>query len=481
MSMHTDERPEAGGRWPQPGALMPQAALHGAEPGQAIVIIALVMIALLGFIALTIDGGGLYLLRRQATNAADAASIAAAYSRCTSGDYALAAEQAAERNGFDAAALSVNAWDAADGTMYVEAIVTAEKPKYFAQVVYDGPLLVEGRSVAFCRREGGGADGNQYAYYAGANCPLALDFRADGSTYYGNIHSEGGVRIWGDNLNFWGEGDYKGDLTLRSHTAYFNGEACTTTVDDPDTTCNDDLNHNSEAYVCDDIDWPVEWDIAAFYPPGDPSDPSPAPGGAQALAAGDYYYSPQEYDDPEPDNGWIGDNRQRIGSDWLMGYYANCTGDGCELKCGLYYSSEGIHITKQIRGIWGIDENCSGVTFVSDGPIWIQHSDSSIQSNFVPNLLAFSNYGVDPCQAPPVCNTADDEDIVPKAIRVTLDHSSFVGNFFAPRGNIDAYGDGNSTVNGCFIGYTIQQYGNNNTITCQPGDLQPSYIIQYSE
>src|SRR3990172_7448497 len=53
------------------------------EAGQAIVILALVMVALIGFLGLVVDGGGLLFLQRDAQNATDAAVIAATYARCT--------------------------------------------------------------------------------------------------------------------------------------------------------------------------------------------------------------------------------------------------------------------------------------------------------------------------------------------------------------------------------------------------------------
>lgn len=49
---------------------------HPSEKGQALVLIVLTMIALLGFTALAIDGGMVYSDRRHAQNAADAASLA---------------------------------------------------------------------------------------------------------------------------------------------------------------------------------------------------------------------------------------------------------------------------------------------------------------------------------------------------------------------------------------------------------------------
>lgn len=48
------------------------------EKGQAIVILAIALVALLAFVALAIDGGNLYSARREAQNAADAAAMAGA-------------------------------------------------------------------------------------------------------------------------------------------------------------------------------------------------------------------------------------------------------------------------------------------------------------------------------------------------------------------------------------------------------------------
>jgi uncharacterized membrane protein len=46
------------------------------ENGQALVLIALAFVAMLGFVALAIDGGMIYSDRRFAQNGADAASLA---------------------------------------------------------------------------------------------------------------------------------------------------------------------------------------------------------------------------------------------------------------------------------------------------------------------------------------------------------------------------------------------------------------------
>ncbi len=49
------------------------------QSGQAIVLIAVLLTALIGALGLAIDGGGMYLLYRDAQNAVDAAALTSAY------------------------------------------------------------------------------------------------------------------------------------------------------------------------------------------------------------------------------------------------------------------------------------------------------------------------------------------------------------------------------------------------------------------
>ncbi len=51
------------------------------ERGQALIVIALVAVALVGMVGLVVDGGRGFLDRRKAQNAADAAALASAYAR----------------------------------------------------------------------------------------------------------------------------------------------------------------------------------------------------------------------------------------------------------------------------------------------------------------------------------------------------------------------------------------------------------------
>jgi hypothetical protein len=132
-----------------------------AESGQAIVLMALVMIALLGMLGLAIDGGGLYFLWRDAQNATDAAVLSASYARCTEGNSASvisAGLAAAAKNGFDNNGTTntvVVANPPTDGEQagnmdYIQVDISAKKPSYFIQMVYREPLEVTTRAVGYC-------------------------------------------------------------------------------------------------------------------------------------------------------------------------------------------------------------------------------------------------------------------------------------------------------------------------------------------
>lgn len=125
------------------------------ESGQAIVLIALLMIAMLAVTGLAIDGGGMFLLQRDAQNAVDAGTWAATYALCSGGDIAEAAGNAVRANGFDPSNLTITTpithrTDVANPEEYVRLELTAEKTAYFIQIVYRGPLIVTTSAVGHC-------------------------------------------------------------------------------------------------------------------------------------------------------------------------------------------------------------------------------------------------------------------------------------------------------------------------------------------
>ncbi len=135
-----------------------------AQSGQAIVLLMLALVVLIGFTGLAIDGGGLFFLQRDAQNATDAAVLAATYARCTGAnpdDVVAAGIAAAAENGFhngrDGRIVEVynpplhgEKADAPDADSYIEVNISATKPAYFIQVVYQGPLQVTTYAVGYC-------------------------------------------------------------------------------------------------------------------------------------------------------------------------------------------------------------------------------------------------------------------------------------------------------------------------------------------
>jgi Flp pilus assembly protein TadG len=88
MTLHIDK-----------GEPMKKNALR--ESGQALVLVVLVAVGLIGITGLTIDGGAIYSERRQAQNAADSAALAAALAHVRGEDWTTKACEYAASNGYD--------------------------------------------------------------------------------------------------------------------------------------------------------------------------------------------------------------------------------------------------------------------------------------------------------------------------------------------------------------------------------------------
>lgn len=138
-----------------------------AQSGQAILLLAVVMIGLAGMLGLAIDGGGLFFLHRDTQNAVDAALIAALYAKCTAGvndpdpepRIRFAALDAARANGFVDQSQGGNAEITVDthytpsgatDQRYIKVAIVAYKPSFFIQLVYHERLSVTTSGVGYC-------------------------------------------------------------------------------------------------------------------------------------------------------------------------------------------------------------------------------------------------------------------------------------------------------------------------------------------
>ncbi|MDE3186035.1 MAG: hypothetical protein KGM96_00755 [Acidobacteriota bacterium] len=124
------------------------------ESGQMLVMTALSLVMLLGFVALAVDVGVMFRAQRNMQIAADAAAIAAAlnYQYSASPNITSAADSAAAANGVTNSSYvtvnspPVNGWHT--GVGYIEVIVNTPNPTFFMNVFGIPSLNVAARSVA---------------------------------------------------------------------------------------------------------------------------------------------------------------------------------------------------------------------------------------------------------------------------------------------------------------------------------------------
>jgi hypothetical protein len=136
------------------------------ESGQSILFIALLTVGLFAVIGLAIDGGRIFIARRNTQIAADAAGVAAAHALCAGEDPVEAGRWAAAQNGLthngDSVIVTVaspplRVVENQDGTPieadlrhYVDVYVTQTIDPYFIQVIYDGELKVTSDRLSSC-------------------------------------------------------------------------------------------------------------------------------------------------------------------------------------------------------------------------------------------------------------------------------------------------------------------------------------------
>jgi hypothetical protein len=116
---------------------------YQSERGQALILVALAIVGIVGLMGLVIDGGNAFNDRRRAQNAADSAALASAYARIKGEDWVGAALAAAAENGYnnDGTTNVVMLYSPPrDGphssdVEYVQIIIESHVKTYFARVV----------------------------------------------------------------------------------------------------------------------------------------------------------------------------------------------------------------------------------------------------------------------------------------------------------------------------------------------------------
>lgn len=199
----------------------------GSERGQILVIVALSLAVLIGFVGLAIDGGRIYLERRDAQGAADHAAIAAAQWYCSQSGTATAARNkgmaAAAANGYADADpnIAVGVTQVAGKPGHFKAAITASDETAFMSVLGISRFDVGVDATAGCSSGGGSGPG---ALYAGGNsCGGASEYiikiSAAGQRVFGGVHAAGDVRLESVS-NWWSDDEtddpftYEGSMSI---------------------------------------------------------------------------------------------------------------------------------------------------------------------------------------------------------------------------------------------------------------------------
>jgi len=144
--------------------------------GQSLVMVAILLVALIGMLSLTLDGGHAYLQRRAAQTAADAGALAGARELCETHDANLAVNRALEyaidRNGALEAVVNVN-----EGVVTVEAYITFST--FFGRILSRAEITAAAIAAAQCVPAGGAVNILPVAW----NCPAEYWSTEDGQIY----------------------------------------------------------------------------------------------------------------------------------------------------------------------------------------------------------------------------------------------------------------------------------------------------------
>lgn len=414
------------------------------EKGQAIVLIVFAIIGLVGMTGLAVDGGRMYAERIQAQNAAENAALAGALALCRGRTIATDALAVAAQNGFDDN--GTNNWvdveyPPVSGSYiglsnYIEVVVRSSVPSTFAQVIYDGPLRVTGRSVSMCDTGVplGSYNTNDFrAVWAGApegacNPGEYFDWSGSDYTLTGGAHSNGDMKIGGSGSVIDGNTTVVGDLIQGS--ANFN----------PPLVENASPGTNPLATL---------YTFSRFNTGGDIH--------TAALAINRIVLTSGKINP-----GWLQT------SCFMNGI--RCLSGGV-LQDGIYVSTnnsdDAIEISDgNIHGDGG-GTDFANVTFVANpGRIkfsgssnkfnpYIGNEDAAASTEFLKGLHGITaatwGQGANQCTSP--------------ALSTSGSNSQFGGFFYAPNGMVELNGS-SEIITGCIISYTAKLNGSSSTITC---------------
>ena len=367
----------------------------GAQSGQAIVLIALMMVGLLGFAGLALDGGSLLFLQRKAQTVAEMAAMSAAVMACDNGD-ATASQIEAEAirvaglpgNDVNSSMLETGVTHTGDWTD-VEVTVALPKPAYFIQVVYKGELIAEGHSVARCSGDASSV-ANPYADAV----LFATSEECDDT-----LLTEGGGMIYGGSLRS------NKELYLNASSGG-SGSAASVTVSGTANYVSEATGNRTEIWAANPPRYEGYWsmDIAGYGVPvnSDPDDDS-----GTGLLQGPVQDAPllYEIDDFRPDGAiWnsLPENRryylEELPSDQYYQWTGICSNpDACDVVPtwddkiqGLYFVEGDFRVSGSGTAMNAMIGD--GITIVATGRIRFV-GPSFLMTPYYDNLVMMSGYG----------------------------------------------------------------------------------------
>ena len=163
--------------------------IQKSERGQAIVLMMLLIVGLVGIAGLAVDGGRLYYSQRTAQNAADNAALAAAWAACAGGDVNSVAFASASSNEFDnnGTTNTVTVYRPPSSgpnvgdDEYIEIVIHSVIDAAFSQLVFSGDLESTVRAVGRCALTGTGPPAQGLGIVvldSGKDCAIDVDSNA---------------------------------------------------------------------------------------------------------------------------------------------------------------------------------------------------------------------------------------------------------------------------------------------------------------
>jgi len=428
------------------------------ESGQAIVLVAIVMIALLAAAGMAIDGGGLYFLYRDARNATDSAALAAAYTLCTNpdADWQGTGRFSAQESGFidGVDGVEVNIGHPTIDEIppgrgveeYVEVQIVAPKTSYFNQVVYPEALQVDVNTIAYCNpgaaETEGGETRDEYAIYSRippGTCTSgerAIHVAGSGWEIYGDIWMN-------DNMNGAGAG---GANNVNNANRVFG-----------EVTVVSEINNIHIEHLLEEA--PGDGTVSVGEEPANTDNRLPwndwmelAPGGALEQAIGSAYHhisrdmcegNTKARNKTFQDAGWLDENDRF--EDGV--YYIDC--DVTQIQSGRYTGT---------------------ITIITPGSIEVSSPSVQLEAwgahPLIENALFITSWSTS--IHPSSCSTAN------HAIRISGNAHTFDGDMYVT-GYGNVYLDApQSYYDTCFNVWGIRLNGAKQTIRCQPDGLPAS-------